>query len=107
VPRDEVEAAYFSLLRARDELANLHRYEEYLRAEAQRVRRTSSEASALAEPVDERLLRRLRHSDQQLEEAVRTRLVVIAEELERLPDRVVAAEAHVAECELDHARLKG
>jgi hypothetical protein len=106
VPRDETEAAYFSLLRARDELANLHRYEEYLRAESQRLRRTASETRALAETVDRRLLRRLRHTDQPLDDAVRTRLEVIADELARLPDRVAAAEAHVAECERDHERLR-
>jgi hypothetical protein len=107
VPRDETEAAYFSLLRARDELSNLHRYEEYLRAEAQRLRRTSSEARALAEAVDRRLLRRLRHTDQPLDDAVRTRLEVIADELERLPDRVAAAQAHVEECEREHAERRG
>jgi hypothetical protein len=107
VPRDEVEAAYFSLLRARDELANLHRYEEYLHAEAQRLRRTASEARALAASVDRRLLRRLRHTDQPLDTAVRTRLEVIGDELERLPDRVAAAQDHVEECEREHAERRG
>jgi hypothetical protein len=107
VPRDETEAAYFSLLRARDELSNLHRFEEYLRAEAQRLRRTGGEARALAEAVDRRLLRRLRHTDQPLDDAVRTRLEVIADELERLPERVAAAQAHVEECEREHAERRG
>jgi chromosome segregation ATPase len=107
VPRDEVEAAYFALLRARDEVADLQRYEEYLRAEAQRLHRTTSEGRALAELVDRRLRRRLRHSDEPLDEAVRTRLEVIADELDRLPDRLAAAAAHVEECERDYARLRG
>jgi hypothetical protein len=106
VPRNEVEAAYFALLRARDEVAGLHRYEDYLRAEAQRLRRTASEARALAEQVDRKHRRRLRHTDQPLDAAVRTRLEVIADELERLPDRVAAADAHVAECEREHERLR-
>lgn len=106
MPRDEVEAAYFALLRAREEVADLHRYEEYLRAEAQRLRRTSSEARALAEQVDRKHRRRLRHTDQPLDDAVRTRLEVIADELSRLPERLAAAEAHVEECEREHERLR-
>lgn len=106
--RDEVEAAYFALLRAREELDALRRYDEYLLAEAQRLRRATSEGDALREAVDRRLTRGLRHTDQPLAHAVTARLAAIADERERLPERIAAAEAFVAACEHDHtARRSG
>ena len=103
---NEVEAAYFTLLRAREEVAALQRYEEYLVAEAQRLRRTTSEAAALLTQVDPGLVRPLRHTDRPLEEVVRARLGAIDDELQRLPDRIAAAEAYVEDCEREHARLR-
>ena len=105
--RDEVEAAYFALLRAREELDALRRYDEYLRAEAQRLRRTTSEGEALLDGVDRRLTRALRHTDQPLAHAVTARLAVIADERERIPDRLTAAERYVESCEQDHAARRG
>ncbi|MFO7779089.1 MAG: hypothetical protein R6V28_12110 [Nitriliruptoraceae bacterium] len=103
MPRDDTEAAYFALLRAREELDALRRYEEYLAAEAQRLRRTTSEGEALLDAVDRRLTRALRHTEQPLAQAVTARLAVIADERSRLPDRLSAAEAYVAACEQEHA----
>jgi predicted RNase H-like nuclease len=105
--RDEVDAAYFTLLRAREELDGVRRYGEYLRDEARRLRRSLSEGQALADTVDRRLRRPLRHTDQPLEEAIRGRLAVIEEELGLLPDREAAAEAFVEECEREHTQLRG
>jgi hypothetical protein len=107
VPRNEVEAAYFALLRAREEVAALRAYEEYLQAEARRLRRTSAESRALADQVDRRYLRTLRHTDQPLEDAVKERLAVIGDELDRIPDRLTAAEEYVSDCEREHARQRG
>jgi hypothetical protein len=107
VPRNEIEAAYFTLLRAREELAELRRYDEYLQAEAQRLRRSTSEGAALADQVPRRHLRAVRHTDQPLKDAVDRRLEVIAGERTRLPDRIQAAEAFVTACEEEHAQLKG
>ena len=106
MPRDEVEAAYFTLLRAREELDALRRYEEYLSAEAQRLRRTTKEAEALLAQVDPRLVRPLRHTDRPLEEAVSARLGAIEDERQRLPERTAAAEAYVEDCEREHATLR-
>jgi hypothetical protein len=61
VPRDEVEAAYFTLLRAREELAALRRYDEYLHAEAR--------AAALRQP---RARRSPTHRRPRLRRALRT-----------------------------------
>ncbi|GGI04733.1 hypothetical protein [Egicoccus halophilus] len=106
MPRDETEAAYFTLLRAREDLDALRRYEEYLRDEAGRLRRFVSEGEALADPVDPRLRRALRHTDQPLLDAVGTRAAVLRDEQARLPDRIEAAEAFVDDCEVQHERLR-
>ena len=104
--RDEVESAYFALLRAREELDNLRRYEEFLRAESQRLRRTTREGQALLGQVDRRLARAIRHTDQPLTDATDARLRVLEEELLRMPERMAAAEAFVEECESEHDALR-
>lgn len=106
MPRDEVEAAYFTLLRAREELDALRRYDEYLTAEAQRLRRSTSEADALRDGVDRRLLRALRHSEVPLAQAVTDRLVILAEEQAGIPERIEAAEAYVRASEQAHQQLR-
>ncbi|MEX1177861.1 MAG: hypothetical protein WEB09_05320 [Nitriliruptor sp.] len=106
MPRDQVEAAYFTLLRARDEVAALTRYGEYLLDEQRRLHRSRTEAGALATGVDRRLLRALRHTDGPLDEAIDARLALIADERGRLPERLAAAEAFVLEAEADHAALR-
>lgn len=104
--RNDTESAYFTLLRAREDLDALRRYEEYLAAEARRLRRTANEAAALAGEVDRRLLRALMHTDKPLAEAVEARQRVIADEANRLPDRIEAAEAFVEECEREYEILR-
>jgi len=104
--RDEVEAAYFALLRAREDLAELEHFREYLDDELRRIRRFMSEGAALEDTVAQRFRRRLSHTDRPLTDALRTRQRVIEDELERLPDRVTAASDYVADCEREHAELK-
>lgn len=104
--RDEVETAYFALLRAREEESDLERFAEYLGDEARRLRRTTTEMDALADDLPARLRRRLIHTEAPLVTAVKQRLEVIADEQSRLPNRLEAARAFVAECEADHERLK-
>lgn len=105
-PRNELEAAYFTLLRAREDLAELHRYAEYLERERRRLQRAAAEADALEAHVHPRLRRGIAHTDAPLEAAVRGRLESIEAERDRLPERIAAAEAFVAEAEADHARLR-
>lgn len=106
MPRDEVEAAYFTLLRAREELAELRRWEEYLAEELRRLRRFLSEGEALADTVDRRQHRALRHTEGPLREAVDARMGAVRDEQERVPDRIAAAEQFVEECEREHAALR-
>ena len=105
--RSDAEAAYFALLRAREELEALRRYEEYLAEERRRLRRFRAEGEALADTVDRRLRRNIAHTDRPLHEALRTRMAVVEDELARVPDRIEAAEAYVAECEREHEELRG
>lgn len=102
----DVEAAYFALLRARETVADLQRWQEYLRDEARRLRRSTAEADALSTQAPPRLRRRLLHTDGALAEAVKLRLEAIDDELRRLPDRVDAAEEDVVEREREHDRLR-
>lgn len=106
MPRNETEAAYFTLLRAREDLAALQRYEEYLADEVRRLRRFVSEGEALADPVDPRLRRGVRHTEQPLLDAVKRRITVFTDEQARLPQRIEDATAFVAECEQHHERLR-
>lgn len=106
MPRDEVQAAYFALLRAREELEALRRYGEYLEAERRRLAEAAEQRHALVAEVDPRLARALRHADEALDKALELRRRVIADELRRLPDRLEAAEAFVAESEREHEQLK-
>jgi hypothetical protein len=106
VGRDEVEAAYFTLLRAREEVSALRRYGDYLESEQRRIQRFVAEGDALDAHVDARLRRRIAHTDEALAGALRDRLESIRGELDRLPKRVEAAAAFVAECEHDLERLR-
>lgn len=107
MPRDDVETAYFALLRAREEVSDLHRYQEYLADEARRLRRSTAEADALSAQAPTRLRRRLLHTDGPLADAVRARLETIADELSRLGEQIEGAESHVVACEVEHDRLRG
>ncbi len=105
-PRDEADTAYFTLLRARDELDLLRRYRDYLEDERRRLVRFASEGRALADSVAAASRRALRHTDDPLDKAVATRRAVIDDELSRLPQREAAAAAFVDECERRHSQLR-
>jgi len=102
----ETESAYFALLRAREEAQQLRSYLEYLQAESQRLRRGQSEAAALSDTVDRRYRRIMQPSDQTLHESVTHRLALIGDELNRLPQRIDAADAFVHACEKQYHGLK-
>ena len=105
--RDERETAYFALLRAREELDLLRRYEEHLGDELRRVRRSVSEEAALRTALPARMRRVLRGSDTELSEVLERRAALIEDELARLPTRISAAEDFVVECERHHDVLGG
>lgn len=104
--RADVEAAYFAVLRAREDLTDLQRYDEHLRDELRRLARFLAETRAAAEDAPRGLRRRLRHTDDPLHDAVRQRREAAADELSRMDTRIEAAEAYVRECEAEHERLR-
>jgi translation initiation factor 2B subunit (eIF-2B alpha/beta/delta family) len=105
--RSERESAYFALLRAREELSDLRRYSEHLDDELRRLRRAEREEAALRASVSARVRRIMRASDAELEEVMERRSSLIEDERHRLPARIAAAEAFVAECEHHHDVLGG
>lgn len=104
--RDEVQAAYFALLRAREEVDALRRYEEFLQGERDRIARFVAKGDELDARVDRRLRRAISHTDGPLAGALRDRLAVIADELAHLAERQEAAERYVLECERDHDTVR-
>lgn len=104
--RSEVESAYFALLRAREDHADLQRYEEHLRDELRRLTRFVAETSAAADDAPGRLRRRLRHTDDPLADAVRGRQEAVRDELSRMDDRLEAAAEYARSCEAAHRRLQ-
>lgn len=104
--RDEVEAAYFQLLRAREELDDLRRFEDYLADEVRRLRRFVAETQAHEGEIHAQFRRRIVHTQRPLHEAITARIETCQDELARMEDRLTAAEAHVQECEQQHERLR-
>jgi hypothetical protein len=107
IERGEREAAYFALLRAREELSELRRYAEHLDDELRRLRRAEREESALRTSVSDRVRRVLRASDAELADVTERRAALLEDERLRLPARIEAAETFVAECERHHDVLGG
>jgi hypothetical protein len=97
--QSEREAAYFTLLRAREELSGIERYHDYLMSELRRLKRSTQEDAALRATVLERYRRILRGSDDELATTFERRAALIEDELLRLPGRIEAATEYVRECE--------
>ena len=105
--RSEEETAYFALLRAREELSALRRHAEHLDDELRRLRRAEREEAALRASAPPTMRRFLRDSDAELTEVLQRRAALIEDERVRIPARIEAAEAFVAECERHHDVLRG
>lgn len=104
--KSEYEAAYFTLLRAREEHAALLRYGEYLAAERQRLDDMASATRAGEEALPRTLRRPISQTSRALLEAIGARRSVVLSELSRLDDRTRAAQDFVEECERDVEALR-
>ena len=104
--RSEYDAAYFTLLRAREEHADLLRYREFLEHETDRLDAFAQATRAAAEPLARRVRRPVDATQRPLLEAVGRRRGVVDDELARADDRLAAADAFVAECEAEVAVLR-
>jgi hypothetical protein len=102
--RSERDAAYFTLLRAREELDHLRRYQQWLDEELDRLEDVRRAVEA-AGGVPRRFRRLVESTDKPLLEALGRRRAIVRSERDRAPERVAAQEAFVQECEADLAAL--
>lgn len=104
--KSEYDAAYFTLLRAREELDHLRRYEQFLAEEIDRLAAFNTAVDDAPEVVPSKYRRMVDATARQLTEAVGRRRAIVASEQRRVPERVAAQEAFVRECEDELATLR-
>ena len=102
----EYDAAYFTLLRAREEHDDLVRYRDYLDAERERLDAFTEETRRGTDALPRRVRRPVEATTKQLLEAVGRRRAAVLDERRRVDDRISAAAAFVTECEEDVDRLR-
>lgn len=105
--RSEYDAAYFTLLRAREEHTDLLRYREFLVSERQRLDAFVAEMRAEAEPVPRRMRRSVDQTTKAIVEAIGVRRSVVLAEYERIDERIAHAQHFVEECEAEVDELRG
>lgn len=105
--RSEYDAAYFTLLRAREEHEQLLRYREYLVDERARLDTFVAALRDAADTQPRRVRRQIDATAKPISEAVGTRRAVVLSELERMDDRIDAAQHFVEECESEVENLRG
>jgi hypothetical protein len=104
--KSEYDAAYFTLLRAREEHDHLLRYREFLQAERDRLEAFSKATQNATEALPRQLRRPVDATTKSLLEAVGRRRSVVLDELARMDDRITNAEAFVQECEAEVDELR-
>ena len=104
--RNEYEAAYFTLLRAREEHTQLLRYGEYLSSERERLESMAASLREGEEALPRRLRRPLNQTTKPLLEALGARRNIVLSELGRIDERLQAAQDFVAECEAEVDALR-
>ena len=104
--KSEFDAAYFTLLRAREERDTLLRYAEYLEAEQERLERFSAETRDLIEELPRKVTRPIATTTKSVLEAVGRRRAAVLDERKRMAQRLSNAEQFVQECELEVDALR-
>ena len=104
--KSEFDAAYFTLLRAREERDTLLRYAEYLEAEQERLERFSTETRDLIEDLPRKVTRPIATTTKTVLEAVGRRRAAVLDERRRMPQRLSNADQFVQECELEVDALR-
>lgn len=102
----EYEAAYFTLLRAREELSDLLRYDDLLTRERERLASVAQDTTAFADALPTSLRRPTAATTKPLLEALGRRREVLEQERDRMPDRIEQAQAFVEACEEEVAQLR-
>lgn len=105
--RSEYDAAYFTLLRAREEHSDLLQYREFLVAERDRLDAFVQQVRAQADVVPRKMRRPVDQTTKAVVEAIGVRRSVVLTESERIDDRIANAQAFVEECEAEVEDLRG
>ena len=105
--RDEYDAAYFTLLRAREEHTDLLRYREFLERESARLEAFIQDTRDRVDALARRVRRPVEGTQRPMLEAVGRHRTTLLDELERSDDRLAAAQAFVEECEAEVSTLRG
>ncbi|CAN5922154.1 hypothetical protein BH23ACT10_BH23ACT10_10990 [soil metagenome] len=105
--RSEYDAAYFTLLRAREEHDDLLRYREFLITERERLDAFVTQVRAESDAVPRRMRRPIDQTTKAVVEAIGVRRAVVLAESERMNDRITNAQAFVEECETEVDELRG
>jgi hypothetical protein len=97
--KSEYEAAYFTLLRAREEHTELLRYSEFLEQERHRLEEVAARTRTAEDELPRRLRRPIGQTSSTLLQAIGARRNIVLSEQSRMPDRISAAQDFVDECE--------
>ncbi len=104
--RSEYDAAYFTLLRAREERDTLLRYAEYLEAEQERLEAFASATRDLMEDIPRKVVRPIASTTKGVLEAVGRRRSAVLDERKRMDDRLRNADRFIEECEREVEQLR-
>lgn len=104
--RSEYDAAYFTLLRAQEELGHLRRYQQFLDEEVGRLADITRQVDAASQVVPRKFRKMVDSTDKQLLEAVGRRRAIVLAEQRKVPQRIADQEAFVTECEEDVTTLR-
>jgi len=105
--KSEYDAAYFTLLRAREERDDLLHYANFLLAEQERLDDFVERTQTSFEDLPRKVRRPMDATAKPLLEAVGRRRAVVGDERRRLEGRMANAEAFVGECEQEVESLRG
>ena len=104
--KSEYDAAYFTLLRAREERDDLLRYGEFLDKELERLDTFAVDTRDLMDDIPRKVARPIAATTKGVLEAVGRRRSAVLDERRRLGDRVANADRFVEECELEVDALR-
>ena len=104
--KSEYDAAYFTLLRAREEREALLRYAEFLDAELHRLEAFATETRDSLDALPRKVTRAIAATTKALLEAVGRRRAVVLDEHKRMAVRLTNAETFVEECERELESLR-
>ena len=105
--KSEYDAAYFTLLRAREERDDLLRYAEYLEAEQSRLETFAAQTRDLMDELPRKVVRPIASTTKGVLEAVGRRRSAVLDERKRMAQRLENADRFVEECELEVDTLRG